>query len=70
MGESVKKEIKDRNKSIRERIKQLEIKDKELQGSAQALLQRGQQLQQEIATINTERLKLQGGIEELKKQVA
>lgn len=65
----MKTEVKEKNKSTRDRIKQLELKDKELLGSAQALVQRGQQIQQEIAQVNTERIKIQGGIDELKRSI-
>ena len=54
-------------KENRTRIKELETEDLKLKLSAENLLVRGQEIQQQIAQVNTARLKLMGAIEELKR---
>jgi len=69
-GGCVKKDIKEKNHSVRDRIKQLTNEDGQLRAKAEGIAQQIQAAQQQIANINTERLKKIGAIEELQKQVS
>lgn len=66
----MKKEIRDRNKVIRDRIRTLEETITKLRRDNEGLIRQGQTLQQKVAQNNTEIIKTQGGIEELRKQLA
>ena len=57
-------------KEIRDRIKVLKEKILTLQKNNNDIIQQGKIMQQSIATNNTDILKCQGGVEELKKQIA
>ena len=61
--------MKSEKKNLKSRIKELQAKDSELRLKAEKLLQQGQALQQSIAQINTERIKTQGALEELGRQI-
>lgn len=66
----MKKEIRDRNRTLRDRVKELEKQVSIKRGENDSIMRQGQALQQKIAVNNTEILKLQGAIEELKRQIA
>jgi len=66
----MKKEIKDRNKVTRERIKELENRITVLRSANDKIIREAQIAQQEIAQNNTAIIKLQGGIEELEKTIS
>ncbi len=66
----MKKELKDRNKVIRETIKEHKDEIVKIQGKTQAIVKQGQTLQQEIAQNNTEILKHQGALEALEKMIS
>ena len=66
----MKQEIKDKNKAVRERIKELEAENLELEGKNQKIMDEGQKMNQEMAMHNTRRIQITGAIEELKRQIA
>ena len=61
--------MKSDKSKLKSRIKELEVLEVNLKAQADKKMEVGQFLQQEIAQINTSRLKNMGAIEELKKQV-
>jgi len=61
--------MKSDKSKLKSRIKELEVLEVNLKAQADKKMEEGQFLQQEIAQINTSRLKNMGAIEELKKQV-
>ena len=63
----MKKEISEKKHVVRERVKELESKGIHMKVDVERLTQQIQGIQQRIAQINTERLKLMGAIEELKR---
>ncbi len=66
----MKKELLDKNKDIRTKIKEKKDATILLQSKNQAIVEQGQKLQQELAKNNTEMLKLQGGIQTLESLIA
>lgn len=64
------KEIREKNKETRSRVRELKEKNEKLAKLAEEKFQSSQKLQQEIAQINTERLKVIGAIEELERVIA
>jgi len=65
----MKSELKDINKGLRERIKELDAGMIKLKGANDELVRQGQQLQQKLAQNNTEIIKLEGGKAELEKMI-
>jgi len=65
----MKKEIRDRNKETRARIKELETEDQSLVKAVEAVVAQGQALQQKIAQSNTRRIQIAGAVQELRKQL-
>lgn len=66
----MKKENRENNKVVRDRIRELQKQEDQLTGKNQAIAQQGQQLQQHIIRNNQEILKCQGAREELERQLS
>ena len=65
----MKQETKDQNKEIRDRIKTLKSEILDLQKQNQQIVTQGQQLQQHLNNNNAQILMKQGATEELEKTV-
>ena len=66
----MKKEIRDRNYDVRNRIKTLKSEVLDLRKANDDIVQQNQGLNQKMAQNNAEILKRQGALEELEKQIA